>query len=116
MKNIKRRVFTINTFKIFFLFCLPIGLLQKKDYLNELIKKIKKNNFKINYNLILRYSAEEKKFINEYNNNNFQSFNEFSGWLVNKIKKDYKNEKIRVYKKIYLSETEIAIMKLSTDS
>ena len=116
MKIIKRRTFIKNIF--FSLFTLVSFLTfkqiaKKNDYLGIFLKKINlakpknedviKTLYKINY----KY---HKKFISNYKTSKFNSFNEFSFWLNNKITEDYKKNKIILVENTFVSKTEASLL------
>ena len=117
MKRIKRRRIFLK--KISYLFLVFIGFFtikkfdDKNDYLSIFINKInlldlqKKNITKIldKYNY-----SHYQKFISDYRASNFNSFNEFSFWLSERIKKEYTNNEMIFIENMFVSKTEVSLL------
>tara|TARA_B100001964_G_C13680094_1_gene357185 strand:- start:31 stop:399 length:369 start_codon:yes stop_codon:yes gene_type:complete len=117
MKHIKKRRIFLK--KISYLFFAFIGFFtikkfnDKNDYLSIFVNKInlldsqKKNITKI----LNKYNySHYQKFISDYKISNFNSFEDFSIWLSERIKKEYAKNEMVILENTFVSKTEVSLL------
>ena len=117
MKHIKKRRIFLK--KISYLFFAFIGFFtikkfnDKNDYLSIFVNKInlldsqKKNITKI----LNKYNySHYQKFISDYKISNFNSFEDFSIWLSERIKKEYAKNEMVIIENTFVSKTEVSLL------
>jgi len=117
MKHIKkRRIFLKKISYLFFSFISFFTIKKfndKNDYLTIFINKInllnpqKKNITKIldKYNYF-----HYQRFISDYRASNFNSFDDFSIWLNERIKKEYAKNEMVILENTFVSKTEVSLL------
>ncbi len=117
MKHIKKRRIFLKKISYLFLSFISFFTIKKfndkNDYLTIFINKInlldpqKKNITKIldKYNYF-----HYQKFISDYKTSNFNSFEDFSIWLSERIKKEYAKNEMVILENTFVSKTEVSLL------